>query len=258
MKTTKTACRVRLVTLVLSCATFNCSCGEYVPLGRPDYSMARPPDVEFDRTGNPSDAQILFDGKSLDRWRNIDGGNARWPVLPDGTMRVDKTGNLPDKVLASIYTRDAYTNFQLHVEFCIPEACAKENSKWRGNSGVKIFGCYEVQILDSYHRDSYANGLCGALYCNYPPAVVASKPLGRWQVYDIIFHAPRVKGYEVAEQATFTVLQNGVLIQDHVHTPPYPNTAENAIKTCGDIELQSHNDDSAPILFRNVWIRNLH
>lgn len=229
----------------------------YVPLGKPDTAAPRPPDVDFDAQGRPSDAQILFDGSNLDSWRSLDGGKARWPVLPDGTMKVDKTGNLPDKVVASIYTRDVFTNFQLHVEFRIPVECEKETSQWRGNSGVKVFGCYEVQILDSFRRPSYANGLCGALYCNYPPAVVASKKLGEWQTYDIVFHAPVVADGAVKEQATFTVLQNGVLVQDHVHTPPYPNRPENALKTCGDIELQSHNDDSAPISFRNVWIRRL-
>lgn len=247
-----------LVALAFLSASAALAAGAYCPQGKPDYDAPRPPDVDFDAQGRPSDARILFDGKDLDAWRSLDGGKARWPVLADGTMLVDKTGNLPDKVVASIYTRDVYTNFQLHVEFRIPLECAKETSQWRGNSGVKIFGCYEVQILDSYRRPSYANGLCGALYCNYPPAVVASAPLGRWQSYDIVFHAPRIGADGIVEeQATFTVLQNGVLVQDHVHTPPYPNSSENRVKTCGDIELQSHNDASAPISFRNIWIRRL-
>ena len=229
----------------------------FVPAGRPDLSLPRPPEVVYDVAGRPSDAEILFDGKDLSAWRSMDGGEACWPVLPDGTMRVDKTGNTPNKVVASIYTRSVYTNFQLHVEFRIPEACAKESSQWRGNSGVKIFGCYEVQILDSYRRESYANGLCGALYCNWPPAVVASKPLGAWQAYDIIFHAPVVADGTVKERATFTVLQNGVVVHDHVHTLPYPKTSANEARTSGDIELQSHNDASAPISFRNIWIRRI-
>ena len=229
----------------------------FVPAGCPDLTLPRPAEVTYDAAGRPSDAEILFDGKDLSAWRSMDGGPARWPVQPDGTMKVDKTGNTPDKVVASIYTRSVYTNFQLHVEFRIPEECAKESSQWRGNSGVKIFGCYEVQILDSYRRDSYANGLCGALYCNWPPAVVASKPLGEWQSYDIVFHAPVVADGVVKERATFTVFQNGVVVQDHVHTPPYPKTEANELRACGDIELQSHNDASAPISFRNVWIRRL-
>lgn len=229
----------------------------FTPAGCPDLTLPRPAEVTYDAAGRPSDAEILFDGKDLSAWRSMDGGPARWPVLSDGTMKVDKTGNTPDKVVASIYTRSVYTNFQLHVEFRIPEECAKESSQWRGNSGVKIFGCYEVQILDSFRRDSYANGLCGALYCNWPPAVVASKPLGAWQAYDIIFHAPVVADGAVKERATFTVLQNGVVVHDHVHTLPYPKTAANEFRTCGDIELQSHNDASAPISFRNVWVRRL-
>ena len=39
--------------------------------------------------------------------------------------------------------------------------------------------------------------------------------------------------------------------------PPYPDKPENRVKTSGNIELQSHNDHSKCISFRNVWIRPL-
>lgn len=206
--------------------------------------------------GVPSDADVLYDGTSLDKWRNINGGPARWHIQPDKTLLVDKTGNTPGKVLASIYTRDVFTNFQMHVEYRIPEDIDYSNQS-RGNSGVKIFGCYEVQIIDSYRNPMKPVKMCGAIYSNCPPLVNASQKPGVWQTYDIVFHAPRVEGDVVQDRARISVFHNGVLVQDNSRPPPYPDNPENRVKTMGNIELQSHNDHSKCISFRNVWIRRL-
>lgn len=208
------------------------------------------------KNGIPSDADILFDGSNLDKWRSIDGGKARWPVNADGTMTVNKEGNTPCAVLASIYTREEFSNFQLHVEYIQPTNL-DFNDQWRGNSGVKIFGCYEVQILDSYRNPSRGVQACGAIYSNCAPLVNASQKPGVWQSFDIVFHAPIVENGEVKSRVRITVLHNGVLVQDNSMPPPYPDKPENRVKTSGSIELQSHNDHSTPISFRNVWIRRL-
>ena len=220
------------------------------------WATERPRAVEV-LSGVPSDAEVLFDGTSLAKWRNIKGGPASWRIQSDGSLLVDKTGNTPDAVLASIYTRGIYTNFQLHVEYRIPEDI-ELSDPWRGNSGVKIFGCYEVQIIDSYRNDKLKpKQSCGAIYANCPPLVNAAQKPGAWQTFDIVFHAPVVEDGAVRRQARFTVLHNGVLVQDGSEPPPYPDKPENRVKICGDIELQSHNDHSKCISFRNVWIRRL-
>jgi len=61
----------------------------------------------------------------------------------------------------------------------------------------------------------------------------------------------------VKRPATVTVLQNGVLVQDNADVMPFPDTPENRVRTRGDILLQSHNDDSEPVSFRNIWLRRL-
>ena len=78
-------------------------------------------------------------------------------------------------------------------------------------------GQYEVQVLDSYDNKTYPDGQCGALYGRAVPLVNACRKPGEWQSYDIIYHRPLFdKDGKVTRKATFTIFQNGVLIQDHV------------------------------------------
>src|SRR5678809_1421217 len=90
-------------------------------------------------------------------------------------------------------------------------------SQERGNSGVFLMGRYEVQVLDSYENRTYADRQAAALDGKYPPLVNVSRPPGEWQTYDIIFHRPRFDAAgKVTSPARFTVLHNGVLVQDNV------------------------------------------
>lgn len=192
----------------------------------------------------PSDAVILFDGKSLAAWRSGDGP-AQWKV-ENGAM-VAGGGNLT--------TRGSYGDCQLHLEWATP-ATPKGDSQARSNSGVFLMGLYEVQVLDSYDNPTYADGQAAALYGQYPPLYNACLPPGEWQTYDIVFRAPRFEGDELLEPAQVTVLHNGVLVhharellgatrhrelaQYAAHAPALPLT------------LQDHGD---PVRFRNIWIR---
>jgi hypothetical protein len=119
-------------------------------------------------------------------------------------------------------------------------------------------GRYEVQILDSHQNPTYAHGQAGSIYKQHAPLVNASRKPGEWQTYDIIFRAPRFDGETLVRPATFTVLHNGVLIQDHaealgttVHVgmPDYTPHPEKL-----PIMLQDH---LVPNKFRNIWIREL-
>ena len=92
----------------------------------------------------------------------------------------------------------------------------KGASQGRGNSGIFFMGNYEVQVLDSYENETYADGQAAALYGQYPPLVNASLPPGQWQTYDIVFRRPHFgEDGKVVKPATVTVFHNGVLVQDH-------------------------------------------
>ena len=120
-------------------------------------------------------------------------------------------------------------------------------------------GLYEIQVLDSYENKTYADGEASALYGQFPPQMNASRPPGQWQMYDVIFHAPRFKDGKLLHSARVTVLHNGVLVQDNVELsgptahhdrPPYKVTPDKL-----PLSLQDHGN---PVRFRNIWIRELH
>ena len=196
----------------------------------------------------PSDAIVLFDGSSLDKWKGQDGNDAPWKIVDGNAMEV-AAGK------GGVTTKDEFGSFQLHIEWATPSE-VKGEGQGRGNSGVYLHGRYEVQVLDSYENKTYPDGQAGALYSIAPPLVNASRPPGRWQSYDIIFNAPADKDDGSQSPATVTVLHNGVLIQNHVAV----NRATTAsplkgLPKTGPIFLQDHGN---PVRYRNIWLRPLN
>jgi len=197
----------------------------------------------------PSDATVLFNGKDLSNWESVKGGPAGWKVGKGYFEVVPHTGD--------IKTKQAFGDCQLHVEWAAPSPPHGEDQD-RGNSGVYLMTLYEVQVLDSYQSKTYPDGQAAAIYGQYTPLVNACRPPGQWQSYDIVFHGPRFDAAgNVVRPATYTVLHNGVLVQDHVtvlgltdgdHQPYKQTPAKMPLK------LQDH---SHPVRFRNIWIREL-
>jgi hypothetical protein len=216
-----------------------------------DRSRPLPPVITPAAPGKPpSDAIVLFDGKDLSKWRNGKGGPAEWRVR-DGFMEVAPGTK-------DIHTGQAFGSCQLHVEWATPDP-PREKDQGRGNSGVYLMNVYELQVLDSYRNQTYADGQAGAVYGQYPPLVNASLPPGQWQSYDVVFHRPHfADDGKVLQPARITVLHNGVLVQDNVSlTGPTWYMARPPYKAHPDklpILLQDHDQ---PVRFRNIWIREL-
>jgi len=193
--------------------------------------------------GAPSDATVLFDGTNLDAW---DGGS-QWKI-EHGYAISQGSG---------INTKEGFGSCQLHLEFATPEKI-EGSGQGRGNSGAYLMGKYEVQILDSYENETYVDGQCAAIYKTKPPMVNACRKPGEWQTYDIIFEAPEFDGDKVTKPAYFTVLHNGILVQNHTELlgstfwdepPHYEPHAERL-----PLHLQFHGN---PVRFRNIWIREI-
>src|SRR5207237_482106 len=106
----------------------------------------------------PEGAKVIFGAKTKDLadWTTRQGEPAEWKV-ENGYLEV-----APGK--KDVMTKEKFgPDFQLHAEFWIP-LMPDATGQGRGNSGVYLQGRYEIQVLDSYMNETYANGVCGALY----------------------------------------------------------------------------------------------
>jgi hypothetical protein len=216
------------------------------------YEPVPPKVVPGSNGAPPSDAIVLFDGSSLNGWiSTTDSTAAKWTLNKDGSMTVkDKTGN--------IQTQQNFGSIQLHIEWKSPSQVNGKGQS-RANSGIFLSGMYEVQVLDNNDNDTYVNGQVGSVYKQHVPLAMVSVPTGEWNTYDIIYHAPEFEKGQKTKSGTLTVIQNGVLIQDHVEikgTTPYIGWPKNPPHGKGPLMLQDHQDNSR-VSYRNIWVREL-
>ncbi len=225
-----------------------------------DLNRPYPRQVETQDGKPPSDAVVLFDGtqKSVDEnWCDANGNPTKWRVKDGAFVCVPRSG--------IACTRRAFGDAQLHIEWLSPLDDARKHGQLGGNSGVFPMGKYEIQILNSYDPDpeakverNYPDGIAGSVYAQNPPIVNASRPAGKWQSYDIVFHQPIWKDGKVLHPGTVTVFHNGVLVQDawelegmSTHRVRRPLVQH---ETKLPWKLQDHGD---PVPFRNIWIREI-
>jgi hypothetical protein len=210
----------------------------------------------------PSDAIILFDGKNEDEWVSAqDHTPAQW-VVADGIFTVKKGSGG-----GNIETKRRFKNYQLHVEYRIPENITG-SGQGRGNSGVFLASTgpgddgYELQVLDAYNNPTYVNGQGGSIYKQSPPLVNPARKPGEWQTYDVVWTAPTFNDDgSLKIPAYVTVLFNGVLVQNHFELKgqtlyigkPFYKKYDTA-----PIKLQAHGDKSEPLSYRNIWVRELN
>ncbi len=221
---------------------------------RPQPPVVTPPGPSTQEAAGapPADAVILFDGTDLSGWESVKdaGAPAEWKVENGYMEVVPKTGY--------IRTKAEFGDCHLHVEWRAP-AEVKGESQGRGNSGVFLMGKYEIQVLDCDDNLTYPDGTTGGIYGQYPPLVNACRKPGEWQVYDIIWEAPRFDGDEVVKPARVTVILNGLVLH---HAKELRGVTSHKVVTeyephgpVGPLWLQDHGD---LVRFRNIWYRPLN
>ncbi len=223
-------------------------------------------------TSAPSDAIVLFDGQDLSAWHkptydygarmdqvaSIIKAKSVAPEFSEALWEVKAGAMVVKPGSGAIETKQAFGDMQLHIEWLSPEDPGKKD-QFYSNSGIFFMGLYEIQVLNSYENETYANGQAGSLYKQHIPLVNASKPPGEWQSYDIIFTAPKFDANNtLVSPAYVTAFHNNVLIQNHAELlGPCVYIGESYYVPHADklpLLLQDHGDK---VRFRNIWVREL-
>jgi hypothetical protein len=212
---------------------------------------------------------LTVDAKAREAWQKVGDD---WLIA--GEVGVDPasprklTGKAGDAILVNspkqrakdLITKEKFTDLEVHVEFLIAKG---------SNSGVKLMGLYEIQILDSFGKKDVTGNDCGGIYPRaedkpvyrqidkgVAPKVNACKAPGEWQTLDILFTAPRfdADGKKTTNARFVKVVLNGQVIHENVDVE-YPTGAAWTQKKetpTGPLLLQA---DHGPVAFRNVKIR---
>ena len=162
-----------------------------------------------------------FNGQDLSGWKLAAAKGSQWVV---GVAKMDAAN--PAKLIVSeaaggkselvnreahgvdIYTEQEFGDCTVSLEVMVPKG---------SNSGIYLMGNYEVQVLDSWGRETVGPGDIGGLYGAAAPKLNASKAPGQWQKFVIEFQAPRFQdGKKVANAVFKKVTLNGQAIHDNV------------------------------------------
>ncbi|MEM6328089.1 MAG: DUF1080 domain-containing protein [Bacteroidota bacterium] len=200
----------------------------------------------------PSDAVVLIGpgGDPGDHWETMGGDPIRWQTREGALVVTPGSG--------PIRTRESFGDVQVHMEWRPADEPDKDGQD-RSNSGLFLAGDrYEVQILDNWQNETYADGRAAAIYGQFPPLAAASRPPDEWQRYDVFFRMPRfADDGSLLEAARMTVLHNGVLVQNNEILPGMTIWLESLPYEAhgpGPISLQDH---GSPVRFRNLWVREI-
>ena len=196
---------------------------------------------------------ILYDGTTTENFLSRNGGENPWHIDEDGAMTVTH-----DDIVSKVKFGDAH----IHLEWREPVMPGREG-QFKGNSGVYIQGCYELQVLDSYGVENPQKNDCGAIYEMYRPLRNACKPAGEWQTYDIYLRTARFdENDEMLSPARATIIQNGIVVQNNIILNRVtPGGLSNYQVAEGPLMLQSHYMKDPmfgdPVSYRNIWIETL-
>jgi hypothetical protein len=198
--------------------------------------------------------QLLFDGKTIDKFRAVNGTGVPpvWEVV-EGTIKA-KPGKGVD--LVSV---DEYTDFELTVDFKVAK---------NGNSGIFYRGVEsptapiyhsapEYQILDDVGHPDAKNGpdrFCGANYDMEPPLTAgACNPPGEWNSAKIVVKGAHVEHWLNGKKTADYELWSPKW-KEQVAASKFKAWPAYGMAKSGRLSLQHHGDEVA---FKNIKVRPL-
>lgn len=158
---------------------------------------------------------------------------------------------------SNIMTNWEHGDIDLEIDFMVPKG---------SNSGIYLQGRYELQILDSWGKETVSSSDCGGIYQRWDetkpegqkgfegtaPTVNASKAPGLWQNFKIEFQAPRFdeQGKKIQNAIFKKVYLNDFLIHDNIElSGPTRGAAIPSESATGPLFIQG---DHGPIAFKNI------
>ncbi|MEA2705974.1 MAG: hypothetical protein QOH22_762 [Gemmatimonadaceae bacterium] len=164
----------------------------------------------------------LLHANDLGGW-HASGPSNQWKVA-NGVLSSPRSGT-------NLVTDRTFGDFKLHVEFRYPK---------ESNSGVYLRGRHEVQIQDDFGNEP-ANDRFSGVYGFISPSVIAARPAGEWQSYDITLVGRMV-----------TVVANGKQVICNQEIPGITGGALDSNEGApGPLFLQG---DHGPVEYRNIVI----
>jgi outer membrane protein assembly factor BamB len=196
--------------------------------------------------------QLLFDGKSLEHWRNFkkETISPKW-IVKEGAMVKTKGGG-------DIVTKKKYQNFDLKLDWKIAIA---------GNSGIFILAnetvadkkiytrAPEIQILDNEkHSDrKSASHRSGSLYDMIAAPDSSQKPAGEWNTLRVLFDNRHLQVWQNGVVA-FDVKLGSEAWKKALNGSKFKNWPGFADAFSGHIGVQEHGAD---VSLRNIKIKPL-
>ena len=192
--------------------------------------------------------RLLFDGRTLEQWREFKGTDAgTWDVV-DGTIHHGAGGG------RDLITREEFGDFELRMEWKIAPG---------GNSGIFYRGTEEypeiywsapeMQVLDDAAHPDGRNRLtsAGSAYGLYAAPAGIVREAGEWNVVRIIVRGHHVEhwmnGVKVVEYELQSPEWTAKVAAAKFHEWPHYGLAPR-----GHIAVQVHGND---VWYRNVRIR---
>ncbi|MGB3588643.1 MAG: family 16 glycoside hydrolase [Tunicatimonas sp.] len=153
---------------------------------------------------------------------------------------------------SNLFTAFEHGDLDLELDFMMPKT---------SNSGVYLQSRYEVQLFDSWGKDSIRFADCGGIYQRWDnnqgyggqaPRTNACYAPGLWQHLSIKFEAPRfdAPGKKVRDAIFREVKLNGVVVHENVTVSgPTRAAAFDDEQPLAPLMLQG---DHGPVAFRNI------
>jgi hypothetical protein len=201
----------------------------------------------------PGKWKVLFDGKSVDKWRGY-----KMDSFPDRSWRVEK-GAL--KTIAGaegpdIVTREKFENFELELEWKVtPGANSGIMYRVSEDFGAPYETGPEMQVLDD---DQHADGRdpktsAGSLYALIAPKNKKLKPVGEWNQARIVVRDNQVAHWLNGIKVVEFELESAELGQ-LIARSKFKDMPRFAKEKSGSIDLQHHGDE---VWYRRIRVRRL-